>query len=70
MSEREHYWLLRRKKKIKLRDIANYLGCTVAHVSAFENGKSNLSSDKLILYKKYITETNNSTYVIVKVNLT
>lgn len=54
MTEREHYFLQRKRKKIKLHEIANQIGCSVALLSMYENGKTQISPDKERKYKQFI----------------
>lgn len=48
------YYLMRRDKKIKLKQIANYIGCSIAHLSKFENNLVNMSDDKIRKYQDFI----------------
>ncbi|MTD30121.1 XRE family transcriptional regulator [Planomicrobium sp. YIM 101495] len=52
--EKEKLFLLRRKKQIKLREIAEFIDCSIAMLSLFENDKANLDINKQILYKQFI----------------
>lgn len=45
---------MRRKKKIKLKEIAEYIGCSIAHLSKYENGISNMDSIKIKKYQEFI----------------
>ncbi len=46
--------LMRIKKKIKLNEMNDFVGCTYNMLSLFENGHSNMSEDKIIKYKEFI----------------
>ena len=48
------YFLMRREKKIKLKDISEATGISVSQLSMYENGKANLSVNRRILYESYI----------------
>lgn len=50
----EQYMLLRRKKKIKLSEVAEYVGCSISNLSQYETGKIKMSKEKLIKYMFYI----------------
>lgn len=52
--EKINLFLLRRKKGIKLREIAEYIDCSIAMLSLWENDKSNLDVNKQIKYKEFI----------------
>ncbi len=52
----EQYMILRRKKKIKLSDVAEYCGCSISALSQYETGKIKLKKDKLEKYMNYIDE--------------
>lgn len=52
--EKIEYFLLRRKKNIKLREIANFIDCSIALLSLFENDKANLDINKQIKYRNFI----------------
>ena len=41
-------------KKITLKEIADYIGCSVALISKYENKERNMSSDKVKQYEEYI----------------
>jgi len=56
LSMRESFTFFRRRNKIKLKEIAEYIGCGVPILSEFERGSANLSSEKLKLYKQFIDE--------------
>ncbi len=54
MSENEYYAHLRNKKKIRLRQIVEHVGCTGALISMYENGKANMDHSKVLRYKEFI----------------
>lgn len=51
---RDELFLMRRKKGITLKMIANYVNCSVSMLSLWENEKANLDPQKQILYKEFI----------------
>jgi len=55
MSKDELY-LMRRKKGIKLREISEFIGCSIAMISLYECGKANFEKQKAIQYKKFIEQ--------------
>ena len=56
MNERDVLMLQRRKKRIKLREVANYMNCSVSLISQYELGYANMIDDKVQAYKRYIQE--------------
>lgn len=53
MNKTELY-LLRRKKKIKLRQLADYMGCSISLLSLYENDKFTFCDTKEYNYREYI----------------
>lgn len=41
-------------KDIRLREIAEYIGCSIALISYYEHGKVNMDDIKIFKYKKFI----------------
>lgn len=56
MSEHEKqlYFNLRRSKKIRLKQIANYLKCSISLLSRYEREDINMDERKIIGYKQFI----------------
>lgn len=54
MSTKELYIYKRRGLKIKLREVAKYIGCSISLISRYENNDINISDTKEYLYKEYI----------------
>lgn len=54
LTEREYWKTIRKQKKIKLRQIAEVLGCSVAFISMYENDKSPMRDDAIVIYKQFI----------------
>ena len=54
MTEREEYMLNRRRKKIKLNDIAKALKISQSLLSQYETGKCGMSASNQRKYREYI----------------
>jgi transcriptional regulator with XRE-family HTH domain len=54
LSLRKMYQILRKQKKIKLRDIAKEIGVSVPMLSMYENELVNLSKEKEDIYREII----------------
>lgn len=54
MSIKERYILKRRKKKIRLRQIAEYIGCSQSLISRYETGDCEMEKLKVEKYKDFI----------------
>ena len=52
--EKQFYFNLRRNKKIRLRQIANYLNCSISLLSRYEREDINMDERKIIGYKEFI----------------
>jgi uncharacterized protein YqhQ len=59
MSDRMSWKLQRIQKKIKIRQLQDYLKCTHALISMYENEKCEMSPEKVRKYKQYIEEHKN-----------
>ncbi|WP_152394747.1 helix-turn-helix domain-containing protein [Paenibacillus guangzhouensis] len=53
-SLRQNYQMLRKLKKIKLKDIASIVGVSVAMLSMYENEVVNLHKEKENMYRSFI----------------
>lgn len=51
----EHYFLMRRRKKITLKELAKECSCSIGLISLYENHNANMSPEKVQKYKEYIT---------------
>lgn len=51
--------IMRKEKKIKIKEIAQAIGVTSAAISQYENGKMNLSKENLMAYRQYIETHDN-----------
>lgn len=56
MNGKEKYFMLRRKKRIKLKQIADFLNCSITLISRYENDDVNMSKEKIEGYKNFIDE--------------
>ncbi len=54
MNEKDEYFLKRRKLKISMQKIANYIGCSQSLISRYETGNCQMSESKIGLYREYI----------------
>ncbi|WP_273484739.1 hypothetical protein [Desulforamulus ruminis] len=54
MTEKEQFVALRRKKKIRLRRIAEYLSCSISLLSRYERDDCFMDEEKIIKYKNFI----------------
>lgn len=52
--EIEQLYLIRRKKGIKLVELAEVIGCSQSLLSKFETGNANMASTKITKYREYI----------------
>ncbi len=52
--DRFNFKINRMAKNITLREIAEYIGCSIALISKFENDERNMSYEKFHLYKYFI----------------
>lgn len=53
--EKTELFLIRRKKKITLKQVADYVGCSISLLSLYENDKAILDKNKQIKYQEFIT---------------
>lgn len=47
-------FIMRRQKRIKLKQLAAHLNCSIALISLYENDKSQMSYEKVQKYKSFI----------------
>ncbi|MEK3823141.1 helix-turn-helix domain-containing protein [Paenibacillus sp. FSL K6-1558] len=60
LKEREIYRLKRLGKRIKSKDVAEYLGVHPVTISHFENRGNYMSKEKIAKYKEYIDNNKGS----------
>ncbi|ERM91927.1 XRE family transcriptional regulator [Caldanaerobacter subterraneus subsp. yonseiensis KB-1] len=53
-QEKIKYFLMRKQKKIKLREIAEYIGCSISLLSMFENNQIDMPTEKIQKYIEFI----------------
>lgn len=56
MTEKEYYFLLRRKKKISQKEISQEIGVTQSLISRYETGDCEMSEQKIERYRSYIDQ--------------
>lgn len=54
ISEKELYIIKRKRKGITTIELAQHIGCSQSLISRYENGKRNMSKEKVVAYKSYI----------------
>lgn len=52
--DKSELYLLRRKKRITLKELSNHIKCSIAMVSYFERGERSFTEDNYEKYKSYI----------------
>lgn len=56
IKEYEQFMLWRKRKRIRLEDIATYCNCSISTISRWENGIKALPNVILAKYKEYINK--------------
>ena len=54
MNVKDEYIIKRRKKKIRLRQLAEYIGCSMSLISQYETDICGMDKEKIEKYKKFI----------------
>ncbi len=54
-QDKVKYFLMRRQKKIRLKEVAKYVGCSVSLLSMFENNQVDMPAEKVQKYIEFIT---------------
>ena len=54
INKKDYYIMLRKQKRILLKDIAKYVGCSIAHISRWENNLNIMVQEKEQKYYEYI----------------
>ncbi|PFR96965.1 transcriptional regulator [Priestia megaterium] len=54
MNIKDEYVLKRRRKRIRLRQIAEYIGCSQSLLSQYETGNCEMNKNKVEKYKNFI----------------
>lgn len=53
-KSREQYTIFRRRNKVRLMDVAGYIGCSISLLSKWERELINISDEKASLYNEFI----------------
>lgn len=56
MNEKDIFIMKRRKCKVRLVDIAKYIGCSPSLLSRYENDDCKMIDEKIDKYRNYINE--------------
>lgn len=59
LKQRHLYTIMRKEKKITLKEIANAIGVSIQAISQYETGKMGLKKENLEAYQKYIETHDN-----------
>jgi len=54
MNVKDEYIIKRRKKKIRLRQLAEYIGCSMSLISQYETDICGMEKEKIEKYKEFI----------------
>ena len=54
LTEKEKYIMLRKRKKIRIVNIAKEMDCCHSLISKYENGTADMSSGKIVKYRSII----------------
>ncbi|WP_404403851.1 helix-turn-helix domain-containing protein [Jeotgalibacillus malaysiensis] len=50
----DKYFLMRKRKRITLKEIAAHIDCSISLISKFELGRHSMNEQKIIKYKQFI----------------
>ncbi|MBT2277235.1 helix-turn-helix domain-containing protein [Priestia megaterium] len=56
MTEREIYFLKRKKSRITMSEIAIAIGCSQSLISRYESGQREMNQNLISQYKRYIDQ--------------
>jgi transcriptional regulator with XRE-family HTH domain len=59
LKQRHIYMLMRKERKIRLKEISEAIGISQAAISQYENGKIDLKKENLEAYRRYIETHDN-----------
>ncbi|MBE2914760.1 helix-turn-helix domain-containing protein [Anoxybacillus flavithermus] len=59
LKQRHIYMLMRKERKIRLKEISEAIGISQAAISQYENGKMDLKRENLEAYRRYIETHDN-----------
>lgn len=54
-QDKMKYFLMRKQKKIRLKEIADYIGCSISLLSMYENNQLDIDTEKERKYIEFIT---------------
>ncbi|EQB87207.1 helix-turn-helix domain-containing protein [Clostridium punense] len=60
LNDRDYCSLMRRRYNLKLKTIADYIGCSISMLSKYERGLANIEPQKVRLYVKFIQQYENN----------
>ena len=58
VNEREEFMLWRKRNRVRLRDVAKYINCSIPTLSRWESGDTNISQKLFVGYREYIEKFN------------
>jgi len=58
LTDKEEYKIIRKRKHITLKNVADYIGADVSVVCRWENNKRNLTNEQVKKYIEFITNKN------------
>jgi transcriptional regulator with XRE-family HTH domain len=58
ITDREFYFLKRKKSKITMSEIASAIGCSQSLISRYESGQREMNKTLISQYKQYIDNKN------------
>jgi len=59
LKQRHIYLLMRKERKIRLKELAEAIGVSQSAISQYENGKMDLKKENLEAYRRYIETHDN-----------
>lgn len=60
LTEQEQLLLWRKRNKVPLKIVAEYIGCSQSLISRWECGLLNMADEKVSLYRKFIKKYENN----------
>lgn len=49
-------FIMRKRKKIKLKEVAQYVGCSISLLSRYENMSVCMDKEKILKYEQFINQ--------------
>lgn len=56
ITDKEEYKIIRKRNKITLKDVADYIGSDISTISRWENNKRYMSNEQVQRYVNFITK--------------